>query len=266
MKTEFTELLQQRIDNEIKQKRITIVTATLFSVFALIIIGLGIYSYNQKRVIVSKNEELSHLNLTLRQKTIKLDSMGEALKRANSRLTQDTATLSRTADNYEQLNSYMQKAIKNIASANISEVKQMPPPRFPMPGNDNNGNIHLPSASGNPHMENAITTNKTNRAIDEILKKSNPQGYTIYIQYMQAFASQSSSLRAAFETDEYKVPEEQNMKKMSFPSSVRYFYEVDEDKATEIANKAQEIIHKKFRVQFIRLKAPKKQLEIWVGK
>ncbi|TDD93605.1 hypothetical protein [Flavobacterium cellulosilyticum] len=236
MKNEINEVLQKRIENEKKQKRVTIITATFFCAFAIIIIYLGNYANMQKKEIASKNRIL--------------DSISDRLKSANSILKQDTLTLKRTADNYDAI----QKQLANLqkaTSVNSNSVSI---------GNSNKNT----DAKYNDQVESVkLAVNNNNY---KSLSKTSAQNYTLYIQYMEAFPKLSAMLKTAFLEEKYTIAKEQNMGEISFPSSVRYFYKTDKERAGQIAKKAEATINKKFKVQFMKLKSPQNQIEIWVGR
>lgn len=213
MTKEFNELLQERITNEKKQKKITTITAILFCFFALIIIGLAIHSIEQRKIIETQKKELELVN---------------------SKLKQDTLTLNRTADIYEKQAGNVINELKEIEKTNKSIAS------------DTSNTIKY---SNKVSIKNSYTN----------------KSYTIYIQYKENFSQQSSMLKAAF-SEEYRIAKEQNMKELNFPSSVRYFYKIDKERASQIAKKAEEVLNKKFKVQYMKLKSPENQLEIWIGR
>lgn len=197
-----TDLLEYFIENENKQKKITLVAAIFFSLFAIIIIGLGLYAHNQNKIIKSNEESISKLNTSLNEANKKLNL-------AVSKLKQDSLSLNRTAKYFKK-----EELEHPEASSNI-----------PQNGNE----------------------------------------YALYIQYMDGYLKQSQQLKEVFSEQKYIIAKEQNMK-ITFKSSVRYFYPNDEQKAIKVAEIAEQTIGMKFKVQYMNLISPKNQLEIWVGK
>lgn len=212
MQKDINDLLQDRIKNEKKQKRITTITAIMFSVFAIVIIGLTIHSYKQEEIINTQKKQL------------------EIAK------TQDSITLSRAVVAYEKkadnVTNELNKIEKTIKTDNSLRTYN--------------------SSSNNAEIDSS----------NSYLNKN----YIIYIQFRENLAEQSTILKNTFIKEKYKVAKEQNMKNLNFSSSVRYFYKSDKDKAEQIAKKAQEVINKKFNVQYLKLKSPQNQIEIWVGR
>jgi hypothetical protein len=197
-----TDLLEYFIENENKQKKITLVAAIFFSLFAIIIIGLGLYAHNQNNIIKSNEESISKLNTSLNEANKKLNL-------AVSKLKQDSLSLNRTAKYFKK-----------------EELD------------------HHQASTNNPQ---------------------NSTEYTLYIQYMDGSLKQSQQLKEVFLEKKYAIAKEQNMK-ITFKSSVRYFYPNDKEKAIKVAEIAEQTIGMKFKVQYMNLISPKNQLEIWVGK
>lgn len=245
------DIVDKLIENEKKQKLVTTITAILFSLFAIIIISLGISLHKQNKTIASNYDKISLLNDSLKKQTAMLDASRKELKIANSLLEQNTTTLRRTASDYEKRNKDVEIALSNI-------VKQAPKPI----NNHNSNENGVGSAPGSMTMNNKSET----KEIYKILKKNNPDKITIYIQYKDGLFEQSSQLKKLFTAENYIVPKEQFMKKLNFASSVRYFYETDKALAEKIAQQSEKEVGIKFKTQFIKLNSPKNQLEIWVGR
>lgn len=89
--------------------------------------------------------------------------------------------------------------------------------------------------------------------------------YTIYIQFMKGLNTEAQRTRTFLSNKKYKVPETELIKREKFTSSVRYFYPADKEKATEIAILAQKASKIKFNVEYTKSRAPKNQIEIWIG-
>ncbi|MBW4362052.1 hypothetical protein [Flavobacterium taihuense] len=90
-----TDLLEYFIENEKKQKKITLVAAIFFSLFAIVIISLGLYAHNQNKIIKSNEENISKLNTSLNEANKKLNL-------AVSKLKQDSLSLNRTAKYFKK--------------------------------------------------------------------------------------------------------------------------------------------------------------------
>lgn len=126
------------------------------------------------------------------------------------------------------------------------------------------------SISDNQYIEYNNNYQPTNSiAVDTSNNKDYPNKevkYTIYIQYMDGLYLKAKKIRTFLNKKNYKVPETDLIIREKFSSSVRYFYPTDNQKATEIARLAEIATNTKYKVQYTKIKAPKNQIEIWIGK
>lgn len=234
-----TDLLEYFIANEKKQKKITTITALLFSVFSLAIILLGVVAYKQKVAIETKNKNIFSLNDSLVRVSKQLDSLNRLLNIKNINLNQEKITLNRTAVIYEQKNKEINNELQKIAASDSLAVV--------------NTHNHVPKSA------------TQYKAIKELLVKNQKTNYTIYIQHIQTKKSEAEQLKNTLSNAKFIIPKLQNMKGLKFKSSIRYFYDTDKEKAYELAEIIKEATGQEFAVQYLKLKSPKNQLEVWVG-
>lgn len=90
--------------------------------------------------------------------------------------------------------------------------------------------------------------------------------YTVFIQYSDGMDQKQDQLNKALkELGIYKVPSSEWMRKQKFSSSVRYFDKADSLQAVQLADDARKSCGVIFPVQYTAIKAPSKQLEVWIG-
>jgi hypothetical protein len=111
----------------------------------------------------------------------------------------------------------------------------------------------------NNNLPKPVDTSYTTSYPDKEVK------YIIYIQHMKGLHPEAQKIRAFLKTKKYNIPEIELIKREKFTSSVRYFYPDDKEKAAEIATLAEKVSRIKYEVEYTKSRAPKNQIEIWIG-
>lgn len=112
----------------------------------------------------------------------------------------------------------------------------------------------------------AVLKNKVEQLQVNMLKPDAKGLYTVFIQYSEGLAQKQDRLNKALkELGIYKVPSSELMQNSKFRSSVRYFDKADSVQAELLAIDAGKICGFSFPVQYAAIKAPPRQLEVWIG-
>ena len=266
--------IDQMFKNEQRQKRTTIVAAVLCIVIIIVIVSLFSIIQKKTKEIEAKKDEIKKSYVLLETKNDSLKLVQNQLKIANNQLKQDSVSMSHSAAGFEKRNADFEKLItlyktdkKAVIKPDLTDLESY---------NDNHKMYDYMSESGssdNNDKGSAVytpekTTNKpdakSNKSIDNLLNKIDKKQYTLYIQYSDKAAARAQNLKELFTTQNYTVPQAQQMTNMKFASCVKYFYPSDKDAATKIADEAKKSTAQEFKVVYQNLKAPKNQLEIWV--
>jgi hypothetical protein len=172
----------------------------------------------------------------------KADSANDALSSRNLKLeTKDV--------NYDSLQN-----ITNSLLISLSEIKKEHPTEQVI----------------NP--EKSVIDKATQEKIEKLIVPANIQKiqqqeskYTVYIQYADGYKEQAGKFRSWWQK-EYICPTPEYIANRSFNTSVNYFYDEDEAEARKLAKLVEQKMDLPVRVSFLKMKAPKKQLELWLGK
>jgi len=229
--TKKIELLDRFMANEKKSKLWTTINIGIFCLLGLSIFFLA-YKLNQsnaKYKII--NEQLEKTQDSLAVALGKLDSYNGSLRQDSISLTK---TVTKTEGNYDSL--------KRVLDTVLMVLK----------------NKDLPVSS---NIKSVITNERPPEHRDPV--------YTVFMQCMPGFERLMPSLVKDLRAKKYKVPKWEIVEKITFDPAIKYFYEEDADEAKKISaliNSSDEFFQKNpVKVQRVNLKAPKRQIEIWVG-
>ena len=174
----------------------------------------------------------------LKKSNAELDKALAQLDKNNASLQQDsislTKTVTKTEGNYDSL--------KKVLDTVLMVLK----------------NKNLPVSS---NIKNVITHERPAENRDPV--------YTVFMQCMPGFERLMPPLVKDLKAKKYKVPKWEVVEQIAFDPAIKYFYEEDAGEAKKIAaliNGSDAFFRKNpARVQKLNLKAPKRQIEIWVG-
>jgi FtsZ-binding cell division protein ZapB len=238
--TKNIDLLQRFIDNEKKAKAWTLMSVTLFCLLAFGVIYLAWKLKTAQTTISSQQKKIEELNDALTVALASADSANDALTSRNLKLENNN-------NNYDSLQN-----ITNSLLISLAEIKKENP------------------------TENVITTNTavidkpTQEKIEQLIVpaniekiQENENKYTVYIQYADGYEEQATKLRNWWQK-EYICPKPELITNRSFNASVNYFY--PEDEASKLAKLVEQKLDLPVKASFFKMKAPRKQLELWLGK
>lgn len=236
------DLLQRFIDNEKKAKTWTLMSVTLFCLLAFGVVYLAWKLKSAETTITSQESKIRQLNESLTIALAQADSANDALSSRNLKLETNNV-------NYDSL-----QEITNTLLIGLAEIKKENPTEPVM-----NVDTMAIDKTTQQKIEKLLTAVN----IKKIQEKENK--YTIYIQYADGYEEQATKLRNWWQK-EYICPKPEFIAKRSFNSAVNYFYDEDEAEARKLAKLVEQKMDLPVRVSFLKMKAPKKQLELWLGK
>jgi tyrosyl-tRNA synthetase len=233
--TKNVDLLQKFIDNEKNAKTWTLISVTLFCLLAFGLIFLAWKLKTAKTTISSQEKVINEL-------LIKSDSLNDILSAQNNNWEKNYA-------NYDSLQN-----ITNSLLINLAELKKEKPDENVISQNS------------------ALIDKPTQEKIEKLILPSNIEKiqdkesrYTVYIQFAEGYKEQAIKLQRSWQK-EYICPQPELITNRSFASTVNYFYPEDEEEARKLAKFTEVKINSPVRVNALKMKAPKKQLELWLGK
>ena len=236
------DLLQRFIENEKKAKTWTLMSVTLFCLLAFGLVYLAWKLKSAETTISGQETEIQELNKKL---TIALESS----ESENDSLSVRNIKLENNNNNYDSL-----QDITNTLLIGLAEIKKENPTE--------------PVMSVDTLAIDKTTQQKIEKLLTTVnIKKiqENENKYTIYIQYADGYGEQATKLRNWWQK-EYICPKPELIAKRSFNTSVNYFYDEDEAEAKKLAKLVEQKMDLPVKVSLLKMKAPKKQLELWLGK
>jgi cell division protein FtsB len=236
------DLLQKFIDNERKAKTWTLMSVTLFCLLAFGVIYLAWSLKTAQTKISAQEKQIQELNDKL---TIALESS----ESENDSLSVRNIKLENNNNNYDSLQN-----ITNSLIISLAEIKKE---------NPSENVITVDTLAINKTTQQKIEKLITPTNIEKILEKENK--YTVYIQFADGYEEQATKLRSWWQK-EYICPKPEPIPNKSFNTSVNYFYAEDEAEARKLAKLVEQKMDMPVKVSFFKMKAPKKQLELWLGK
>ncbi len=240
--TKNVDLLQRFIENEKKAKTWTLMSVTLFCLLAFGVIYLAWKLKSAETTISSQEKKIVELNTSLTIALAKADSANDVLASRNMKLeTKDV--------NYDSLQN-----ITNSLLISLSEIKKENPTEKVI----NSDNTVIDKATQEKIEKLIVPAN-----IEKIQEKETK--YTVYIQYADGYEEQATKLRNWWQK-EYICPKPEFIPNRSFNASVNYFYETDSTEARKLAKLVEQKIGLPVKVSYFKMKAPKMQLELWLGK
>jgi len=227
------DLLQRFIENERNAKRWTIMSVCLFCLLAFGII-----------ILAGKLKKQKDENATLRLELAlaKADLDNDSLASQNKKLANRDA-------NYDSLQEITNSLLINMAELNKEE-----------PGKNI---ISKDTAIINKATQEKIQKLITPASIKEIKEKE--AKYTVYIQFTQDYTGMAKKLQRDWQ-NKYICPQPELIRNNSFNLSVRYFHDADRQEALKLANLVGREMGLPVKVSYVKMKTPKKQLELWLGK
>lgn len=240
--TKQVDLLQKFIDNEKKAKTWTIMSVTLFCLLAFGLIYLAWKLKTAETTISSQQLKIQELNIALTAALARADS-------ANEVLTSENKNLEKRNINYDSLQN-----LANSLLINLAEIKRI---------NPNENVVTQNTAVIDKPTQTTIEKMITPASIEKIQEKENK--YTIYIQFTGDFKDQAYYLQQKWQ-NKYICPQPELINNRSFAATVKYFYAEDEAEAKKIAKITEDRIGFPVQVSFQKMKAPRHQLELWIGK
>jgi hypothetical protein len=236
------DLLQKFIDNEKKAKTWTLMSVTLFCLLAFGVIYLAWSLKSAQTKISAQEKEIQELNIALTKALESSESANDSLSVRNMKLETNN-------NNYDSLQN-----ITNSLLISLAEIKKEKPTE-----NVINVNTTVIDKPTQEKIEQLIIPAN----IEKIQEKENK--YTVYIQFADGYDEPAAKLRNWWQK-EYICPQPEHIKNRSFEASVNYFYEEDEAEARKLAKFVERKMDMPLKVNFLKMKAPKKQLELWLGK
>lgn len=240
--TKNVDLLQKFIDNERKAKTLTIISVTLFCLLAFGLIYFAWKLKSAETTISLQAKKIQELNEAL---TIALAGADSAI----DVLASENKNLENKNNNYDSLQN-----ITNSLLINLAELKKEKP------------------AENVISKDTALIDKTTQAKIEKLISPANIEKiqekeskYTIYIQFADAYKEQTIKLQKWLQKD-YICPQPELITNRQFAAAVNYFYPEDEAEARKIAKLTEDKIGLPVKVNLLKMKAPKKQLELWVGK
>jgi hypothetical protein len=236
------DLLQKFIDNERKAKTWTLMSVTLFCLLAFGVVYLAWKLKTAQTTISAQEKKIQQLNEAL---TVALKSS----EFENDSLSVRNIKLETNNNNYDSLQN-----ITNSLLISLAEIKKENP----------NENVIIP--------KNTVLDKPTQEKIEKLIVpaniekiQENENKYTVYIQFADGYEEQATKLRNWWQK-EYICPKPEPIPNKSFNTSVNYFYAEDEAEARKLAKLVEQKMDMPVKVSFFKMKAPKKQLELWLGK
>ena len=236
------DLLQKFIDNEKKAKTWTLMSVTLFCLLAFGVIYFAWKLKTAETTISAQEKQIQKLNEEL---TIALASADSS----NDVLASENKNLENRNDNYDSLQNITNSLLKNLA-----ELKKSNPAENVV--SQNTAVIDKPTQA---KIEKLILPAN----IEKIQEKESK--YTVYIQFADGYKEQAIRLQRWWQ-NEYICPQPELITNRSFAATINYFYPEDEAEARRIARFTEGRIGLPVKVTTLKMKAPKKQLELWIGK
>lgn len=236
------DLLQKFIDNEKKAKTWTLMSVTLFCLLAFGVIYMAWKLKTAETTISSQAKQIKELNVALEAALASADSSNDVLASENKKLEGGNA-------NYDSLQN-----ITNSLLINLAELKKSKPAENVV--SQNTAVIDKPTQA---KIEKLILPAN----IEKIQEKESK--YTVYIQFANGYKEQAIKLQQWWQ-NKYICPQPELITNRSFAATVNYFYPEDEAEAKKIARVTEERIGLPVKVTALKMKAPKKQLELWIGK
>jgi FtsZ-binding cell division protein ZapB len=240
--TKNIDLLQRFIDNEKKAKTWTLMSVTLFCLLAFGVIYLAWKLKTAQTTITSQQNKIEELNEALTIALASADSANDALTSRNIKLESNN-------NNYDSLQN-----ITNSLLISLAEIKKE---------NPTENVITVDTMAIDRTTQQKIEKLITPANIEKIQEKENK--YTVYIQYADGYEEQATKLRNWWQK-EYICPKPELITNRSFNASVNYFDPEDEAEANKLAKLVQQKLDLPVKANFFKMKAPKKQLELWLGK
>lgn len=240
--TKTVDLLQKFIDNERKAKTLTIISVSLFCLLAFGLIYFAWKLKSAETTISVQAKKIQELNEALTIALTGADSSIDVLSSENKNLQNRN-------NNYDSLQN-----ITNSLLINLAELKKEKPAE-----NVISKDTALIDKTTQAKIEKLILPAN----IEKIQEKENK--YTVYIQFANDYKEQTIKLHKWLQKD-YICPQPELITNRQFAATVNYFYQEDEVEAKKIAKLTEEKIGLPVKLNMLKLKAPKKQLELWIGK
>ena len=249
--TSNVELIDKFIENEHKSKRWTMLSVSLFTLLALLVLVLAYYlNTTQQQLDIAKSD---------------LEKAYDSLFSLNSQLKADTSSKDRTSREYAHQYDSLKEAFDMLAQLfNKSQTEQF-------------NNDSTAAKEQLNKISNELFSTRSKKSVDIIkdvvlnpqdLKKVN-NDLLVFIQYMPDFVNKVGRLVPVLQKYDFKVQPQQPVTDFTFNPEVKYFYPEDENKARkilELVNNSNPFFkeHPAVLTQ-LKTKAPYHQVEVWIG-